>query len=241
MKNRFALTISTLALSGFILSPAVAEDTDGWETEINAGLNLTDGNSETLMGNIGYDTKKVSGANETSLSADYSYGETDNETTTDAATAELQYKRAFEGAWYGYGAANYLYDDIAMVDYRVMLGPGLGYRLIEKDNVKMNVEFGVVWVTEDVAGVDDDYTAIRAAQTYERQLNDNAKVWQSVEYVPDVDDSENYIVNASIGIDSKISENMALRLEANNRFDNSPGVGLEDNDLQVIAGLVFKR
>jgi putative salt-induced outer membrane protein len=219
----------------------IAENADGWNTEVSAGLSMTDGNSDTLLWNLGYGAKKTQGANETTVAAGYNYGETEDATTTENATADLQYKRSVSDLIYGFGAASVLYDDIALVDYRAIVGPGLGYRLLNSDAHKVNLELGVVWVGEDVAEVENDYAAVRAAQTWDWQISDTSKLWEKVEYIPDFDNSDNYILNASLGVDSQIRENLSLRVSAVSRFDNEPGMNLEENDLQVLAGLVYKR
>ena len=225
-------------------SVALAEDTDGVESSLNAGVTLTEGNSETLQVNVGLRAKRVSGSSELTAGADYNYGETGTNTTVENVSANVMFKQAVRERCYLYVAADYLYDDIAAVDYRVTVGPGLGLLFVKDEATALALEVGAVWVTDEVAGVEDDYPALRAAQTFERKLNASAKLWESVAYISEFDDFDNYTLVAEIGVESALSETVSLRVVAQDRFDNTPGIvggkALDDNDFTLIAGVGIK-
>jgi putative salt-induced outer membrane protein YdiY len=246
--------IIAIAVSS-ILSMGVAvaeeeEDTEGFESQFVAGLTLTEGNSETLAINGGASTKKIDGDRQCMAGVDFNYGEQTSttsgktETTVENVTAFAQSKKNLREKTYGYFGADFLYDDIAAVDYRVTLGPGIGRSLMKDANATLDVEAGVVWVFEDVADVDDDYAALRVAQTYERDLSETARVWQLLEWIPEFEDSDNVLVNFEIGAEAAMTGNTSLRVVLRNRYDNTPGivngVELDENDLSLIAGVAIK-
>ena len=240
-------TTTTLATALMMLATAgstFAEDTDGFETALNAGLTLTDGNSDTMQANAGITTKKMADDREYTAGATYNNGESDNQTTTDNASANAKVKQSLRERLYGYMAADYLYDDIAAVDYRVTVGPGLGLNLIKRETTALDVDLGVVWVNEDVAQISDDYIALRVGETFEHQLSETAKIWQSVVYTPELNDFDNYTLTGEVGAESAMTETVALRVVVQDRFDNTPGlvggVPLKDNDISVIAGVSVK-
>ena len=239
MQNAAAAGIALASVFGVL-----AEDTDGWESELVTGLSLTDGNSETLMLNVGAATKNIQGSNEMFLSAEYNYGESTvddvESTTTDHAKASAQYNRKLQGESYGYLKADYLYDDIADIDYRVVAGPGLGHYLIQDDTASLAVEVGAAWQVEEVGGAEDDFVVLRAAQRYERELSENARVWQSLEYLPEAEDFENYLLNVEIGVESALTASSSLRVVFTDRYDSEPAADTEDNDISLTAGLVYK-
>lgn len=239
--------IRTMIASGVALAcvhGVMAEDTEGWESELVTGLGLTDGNSETMQLNVGVGIKNISGDNESFLSAQYNYGESTADevesTTTDNAKASAQYNRKFSDATYGYLKANYLYDQIADIDYRVVVGPGLGQYLIQDDAASLAVELGVAWQAEEVSGVEDDFSVLRVAQRYARQLSENSKVWQSLEYLPELEDFGNYLLNFEIGAEAALTDASSLRVVFTDRYDSEPAAGTDDNDISLTAGLVYK-
>jgi len=239
MKTMMAAGIALACVSG-----AVAEDTEGWDSELVTGLSLTDGNSETLLLNVGAATKNISGSNESFLSVEYNYGEStvdgEDSTTTDNAKGYAQYNHLLSDVSYAYLKADALYDDLADIDYRVVVGPGLGQYLIKDDVANLAVELGVAWQTEEVGGVEDDFVVLRVAQRYARQLSETAEVWQSVEYLPEIEDFGNYLLNVEIGVQAALNDVSSLRVVFTDRYDSEPADGTDDNDLSLTAGLVYK-
>jgi putative salt-induced outer membrane protein YdiY len=244
MRKKMMRTMIASGVALACVNGVMAEDSDGWESELVAGLSLTDGNSETLLLNIGVGTKKISGDNESFLNAAYSYGESTTDdvesTTTDNAKASAQYNRKVTDATYGYLKANYLYDTIADIDYRVVVGPSIGRYLIQDDAASLAVELGVAWQAEEVGGVEDDFVVLRVAQRYARKLSENASVWQSVEYLPEIEDFGNYLLNFEIGAEAAMTEAASLRVVFTDRYDSEPAADTDDNDISLTAGLVYK-
>ena len=69
-------TVAFAAAAALVVSTvAFAEDTDGWEFDLNAGLSLTEGNSETLPANLGVATKRVAGDQECTAGLNVNYGQ----------------------------------------------------------------------------------------------------------------------------------------------------------------------
>jgi putative salt-induced outer membrane protein YdiY len=215
------------------------------ETTVAVGVTLTDGNSETLQanGSIVAEGEK-DGLGSVRFGVEGNYGETTvddaDETTVENAKAFGNAKKTLTEKTFAYFDASALYDDIALVDYRVTVGPGLGVYLVQDDTTTLSVEAGPSYVWEKVDDVDDDYTAIRAAERFEHALSDTAKIWQSVEYLPQADDFDNYLLNAELGAEAAMNASMNLRVVLQDRYDSEPAAGLEGNDLTLIAGISLK-
>ena len=63
MKRQMMQTAAAAGIALASVFGVMAENTDGWESELVTGLSLTDGNSETLMLNVGAATKNIQGSN----------------------------------------------------------------------------------------------------------------------------------------------------------------------------------
>ncbi len=236
--TKLTCLIASLLLAGHALAQA-------WESGLNAGLTLTDGNSESLSVNAGLETKRATDQGETTASLTYNYAESTkadgtDETTTDNIIAKVKHNLTLSESTYAYLAADALVDEVADIDYRVTVGPGLGLKLAQDENYTLAVEAGAAWIFEEVAGKSDDSLAGRLAQTYERKLSETAKTWQKLEYLQSVESSDNYLLNGEIGIESAFTGSLSLRLVVSDRYDNTPAAGSERNDLSVIAGIAYK-
>lgn len=220
----------------------------GWETTAAAGLTLTSGTKDTLLVTAGLKTERKWEQDELAFGISGGYGEDDNNATkTSTANTEFiqgygQYNRLFTPKFYGGLRLDAAYDGIANLDYRVTLTPLAGYYLIKNTNTTLAVEVGPSAVTEKYSGQDSDtYFGIRFAERLEHKLTETTKVWESVSYVPDVEDwMGRYVITAEAGIDTAITKQWSLRVVLQDVYTSDPGPGSEYNELRLIAGTGYK-
>jgi putative salt-induced outer membrane protein YdiY len=243
-----------VALAG-TLSLAAAEPAPPVGTRLFLGANLTDGNSETTVFNAEIQRDGVCPfGNDYSVGASYNYGEASGDTTVENARGHLGLRRLLADPLYAYLKSDVLTDDIAGIDYRFTVGPGLGTFLLRGAKAELAAEAGATWVKEKVVSlvphaagdgtpsareesVEDDYFALRVAQTYKRALSETSRVWQSVEWLPEFSDFGNYLLNAELGIEADVTAGVSLRLLVKDAYDREPATGREKNDVSLIAGL----
>ena len=80
----------------------------------------------------------------------------------------------------------------------------------------------------------------RVAQGYKRNLSATANVFQTLEWLPTIDDFGQFLLNAELGVESMMNDRLSLRLVAKNSHNSEPPAGKEDNDLSLIAGIGYK-
>lgn len=244
---------NTLA-SGFILAgaaTAVAQDAKPvelappppppqWESSVNLGLSYTSGNSDTLLVTGGIETQKKTKRDEWDFGAKGAYGKNDGAVNNNMATGWGQYNYLFTDRFYGYARVDALYDGIADIAYRVNLSPGVGYYLIKSAATLLSGEVGPGYVFEKKGGIDANYATIRFAERFEQKIGNNAKLWQSVSYLPQITDWGNYQLNAEIGIEAPLVKNLSLRVVGSDTFNSQPAQGKKQNDLMLVGGIAYK-
>ena len=223
------------------------------EKSLSLGATLTDGNSETMLANGSF---LLAGEQERlgsfKVGLEGNYGENTTRTVVDGVEVESEektvanakltanVKKTLSRVTFVYLDGSVLNDDIAEIDYRATLGPGLGLYLIKNDRTSFSVDAGVAQVWEEVADIKDDYLALRLAESFEHHFAENAKIWQSVVYMPEASDFDNYLVTAELGVEAPLQGRLNLRVVLQDKFDSQPGEGLEKNDLTLIAGVNIK-
>lgn len=237
-------TSALLAGTGLLATSAVlAQDAaanKGWKTTAAVAAGITRGNSDTANVALTLNTERKWDSNEFFAGAAAYYGETDDETTTASANGFLQYNRLFSERFYGFGRVDALHDDIADIAYRVTLSAGAGYYLVKSEKVSLSVEAGPGYVWEQFHNQDDDnYATIRFGQKFNWQITKNARLWESVDYSPRIDDWEDYLLTAEIGIGAKITEALELRVVASDTYRSQPAPGREENDFKLTAGIGY--
>ncbi|HKI70682.1 MAG TPA: DUF481 domain-containing protein [Verrucomicrobiae bacterium] len=219
-----------------------------WKSSAAAGLTLTSGNSETLMATVSATTDRKWDQNELSLGADGAYGQNKDRSTgvtsTSAESAHgfVQYNRLFSERLYGYGRLEGLYDGVADINYRVTLSPGAGYYFIKNKTVDLSGEVGPGYVIQSLGGQESDFATLRVAEKFHYAISDRARIWQSVEWLPQVDKFDNYIINAEIGIEADITpdKKISLRSFLQDTYNSQPASGFKKNDMKLVTALAYK-
>lgn len=240
MKKVFLASIAIALLS--TMATAQEKKPSAFKTTFSSGLTLTDGNSETLQANGSLVTegeKEGLGSVRAGLSGNYGESTVDEEKDTTVANAKAfaNAKKTITPKTFGSLDASLLNDDVADIDYRATIGPGLGAYLVKNAKTALSVEAGPSYVWEKVAGVEDDYLALRFGQSFAFALSATAKIWESVDYLPRASDFSDYLLTAEIGAEAAMTSRMSLRLVLQDKYDSTPGAGLEENDLTLIAGI----
>lgn len=233
---------------------AEPEQKKGWESVASAGVTLTRGNSETFLGTVGVNSQRKWAKDEILLGASAGYGE--NSVTTRDATGTKsiehnttdeyikgfgQYNHLFTERFYGGIRLDGLSDNIAGIDYRFTVSPLAGYYLIKKPNTSLAVEAGPGFVFEKLSGQESEqYVTLRFAERFEHKFSDRAKVWQTAEYLPRVEDFGDYTFNFELGASAAISKSVDLRVVFQDSYRSEPAPGRKQNDMKLIAGIGYR-
>jgi putative salt-induced outer membrane protein YdiY len=245
-----ALAIFVLANSIRAEEPAPSIPTNPppnpWKSSASAGLTVTRGNSDTLLAAFAAKTEKSWDKNELSFGADATYGESkingQDTTTANSVRGYGQYNRLFTPRWYGYLRADALHDDLADIAYRVTLSPGVGYYFIKDKQTEFSIEGGPGVVSQRLGDDDSTYVILRIADKFKHELNDRARIWQTAEFLPQVDKFDNYIINAEIGVEADLTQDKKLSLRAylQDTYNSIPAPGHKKNDAKLIAAIAYK-
>jgi putative salt-induced outer membrane protein YdiY len=231
------------AISGYALAQTQPEtNTNRWETTAALGVTLTSGNSDTLLMTLSLDTKHKWNQNEVAFGLSGGYGESEDVKNTEFINGFGQYNRLFTERFYAGLRLDASYDGIADLDYRVRISPLLGYYLIKNPKTTLSLEAGPSVVFEKYGPQDaDTYMGVRFGERFEHKLTETTKVWQSIDYVPQVDQwLDKYLITAEVGIDTAITKRWSLRAVFQDIYDSLPASGREHNDIRLIAGTAYK-
>ena len=181
-------------------------------------------------------TEKLIGA----LKAGSLYGESDGETDAENYFAELRLDYVFAERFFAFGIAGWVRDVFAGINSRYYLGPGIGYKVLVGPKHFMAGEAGLNYVTEEYTDdTDEDYLSGRAFAAYEYVFTAKNKFSQSVEYLYDFDNSDNYNVNSETALISALSDYLSLKTSYVVKYDNEPVPStLDDTDTTLAITLV---
>jgi putative salt-induced outer membrane protein YdiY len=251
---RLVRGVAAICLTGGIVSNPTrveAQATNHWETVANVGVTLTRGNSDNFLATAGIDTKRKWSTDEVLLGVNGGYGENTKHQPSpppDTTTKTDQYVKGY-GQWnhlfnernYAGVRADGLYDEIAGIDYRVTVSPLYGHYFIKNPKTFLSGEIGPSIVFENTATADSTiFFAFRIGERFEHKLNERTKIWETAEWIPQIDNINNWVLNVEIGVSSALTKYLALQVKVLDTYDREPVPGRRENDLKLIAGLAYK-
>ena len=236
----FAVLIQTSRAIVAVPHPAVCTNQPAWESTLSFGAALTSGDSESVLTTSDFKTHRLNPTNELTMEIQGSYGENDSVKNNETLHGDAQYNHLFTDRTYCYGRADGLHDGIADVAYRATISPGAGYYFVKSKETTFAGELGPGGVFERVDGSVENYAAPRLAERFEHKVDGHLHFWENMEFLPQVDESRNFLVNTEVGVETPLTKRISLRTVLDDNFANVPAPGHTDNNMQLISGLSYK-
>jgi putative salt-induced outer membrane protein YdiY len=104
----------------------------------------------------------------------------------------------------------------------------------------LSAEAGPSYVIESLGNVNRSYAGLRVGERFEHKFNDRAKLWQTAEFIPQVDRFSQYLFNFELGVDSAITKQVSLRAVLQDNYNSQPARGRKANDVRLITGIAYK-
>ncbi|HWD19570.1 MAG TPA: DUF481 domain-containing protein [Verrucomicrobiae bacterium] len=242
------LRTNTIALPDFLNTPSpfapivVVPTNKPWSGTIAVGLTLTRGNSRTILASASAHTVTFwdHAVNELILDGNVGYGTSEGVASTESADANAQYnhtltKRMFEGL-----RLDAFHDGIADIHYRLTAAPLIGYYAMKTTNTLLGLELGPGYIYTRQDDVIESYAILRFGERYEYKFNKAARVWETMEIMPQINAFNNYLVNFELGLEASITKSFTLRTVLQDYYNNVPAAGRQRNDVRLVSGVGFK-
>ncbi len=213
-----------------------------WTGSVRAAAELNRGNTYTDGVQLRADAQRRGIDDRIELGAGYSFG---RERSTDTGEKNTTEDNWFTKGKYDYFLSRKLYlfalmtiekDRIANLDIRVSPNVGVGYQWYERPGFNLRTELGGGWVYEDYEdGGDDEHFSARAAYHVDRLLTDRLRVFHDLEYIPSVEDIEDFNVNADLGLRLDITKRFFTEFRVEWQYDSTPAPDAGKNDTKYLT------
>jgi len=168
------------------------------------------------------------------------YGKTYGVKTAERYSSELRLEYLFTDRLYSFATAGWSQDEFAGIDSRYYMGPGLGYKFLIGPKHFFLSELSINYVHEEYTiDADEDYMMGRSFTKYEYAFTEKNRFSQSVEFLYDFEDGDNYIVISETALISALSDYLSLKTSYVVKRDNEPVPDtLEETDTTLSVTLV---
>jgi putative salt-induced outer membrane protein len=168
------------------------------------------------------------------------YGESEGVKNAERYATELRLDYLLTDQLFSALIAGWLEDEFAGIESRYYLGPAAGYKFFNGPRHFLVSEVGLNYVKEEYTdGTEKDYLEGRAFGQYQYAFTEKNRFSQSLEFLYDFEDSENYRVNSETALISALSDYLSLKASYEIRHDNKPVPStIEETDTILSVTLV---
>lgn len=227
MRRCFLVALSISVLATPIANPAGAQAKAPPPSEFNTDLGFVSVSGNTSITTLSLGEKWIRRMTRWEFRQELGavYGKTDGAETSNLWKASLR-------GDYGLGVRLALYartafdrNKFAGVTSRFAEGLGLVAKLAATDINQLNIEGGFELTQQNnLDGTSDSFTSLRGATTWKHMFSANAYFFQGIEFLPNLDDGEDYRVNSETTVVAPLSSHVAMKASYQLRFDNLPSL-----------------
>lgn len=166
------------------------------------------------------------------------YSESDENTSANKYNVELDYNHMINEKLYSYMGINYIKDQLSDYDYRLNIGPGLGYKLLEDEIQTIDIQGGLDYAYDKYNnGLKDNYLAGRTELNYKYTFSQSIEFKQMLSYLVSFEDGEKYFAVSDSAIGVKMTQNLSLGVSYNMDYTNK--TEKEKLDTKFLTSLII--
>jgi putative salt-induced outer membrane protein YdiY len=215
----------------------------GWLGEVNVGFAFASGNSEVTNLSSGINGSRQTFNDKVTFYTNsvYSTDRTLAAVTANAIRGGFRYDKDFSPGWFGFGSADFEYDDLQNLDLRAINGGGLGWHAIRASSSTLDLLGGTVWTRELYTFAPQrDFLAGKFGEELNTTLWPGSELKQSAFYIPDFEQTSQYRVSMDLALSSRINSWLSWQTAVSERYSSNPPLGSKPNDLLITTGVGFR-
>lgn len=225
-----------------MLSEEDGEDEKEWKSSFKLGLNSSFGNTDTQGFSAGAKSFREGESDKTTLDAHYYYSASDGDRDTNKFTAGvLQDWFVPDSRWLYFAQGRYDYDEFQSWEHRLGAHGGVGYRLIEKDDLTLTLRGGGGVIKEFGSENEDLRPEGLLGADLTWQISPNQSFTAATTIYPDLSEGGEFRSVSSAEWSAMIDEdsNMSVFARLEHEYQSKVDPGVDENDFRIVAGLQF--
>ncbi|MCC6928476.1 MAG: DUF481 domain-containing protein [Gemmatimonadaceae bacterium] len=231
-----------LAAALFVLPSVAAAQDKPKPREFSADLGYvsTTGNTEVSTFNLGEKLILRAGRWEHKQQFGSIYASQDGKQTSNLLFTNWRSDWSFHPRLALFGYAGYDRNTFAGISRRFEEALGLSAKLVTLASDTWALEAGLAMNQQRATdGAEDSFASVRSATFYRHNFSKTAYFQQGVEFLPNLETSEDYRMNTESALVAPLSTHVAMKLGYVIRFDNLPEPGRNKSDRIFTTGLQF--
>ena len=215
----------------------------GWDGGLDAGLELTRGNSMTRNFRFAFGAVRKVSREELTLYADSLYSIDDVAGARPHVTANVnrggaRFDHDFVSRSFVFANTDFMTDGLQDLTLRSVAGGGIGYHLINRDNATLNLLGGANFTRENYVEVQRNLAAGQVGEEFTFKLGKSTALLQNLAFFPDLTNrGGSYRSNFSLGTVTKIGKWLGWQNNLSDIYVTNPPAGKKQNEFAFTSGL----
>ena len=225
-----------------MLSDEAEADEKEWKSSFKLGLNSSFGNTDTQGFNAGFTSFREGESDKTTLDAHYYYGASDGDRDTNKFTAGvLQDWFVPDTRWLYFAQGRYDFDEFQSWEHRLGAHGGVGYKLIQEDDLTLTLRAGAGVIKEFGSDNEDLRPEGLLGADLTWQISPNQSLTAATTLYPDLSEGGEFRSVSSAEWSAMVDEdsNMSVFARLEHEYQSQTDPGVDKNDFRIIAGLQF--
>ena len=177
----------------------------------------------------------------TSLSYTVEYGRTDGVISSDRMDGTSKTDFDIWKGLYVYNLGESGYDRVRKINIMYEEGPGVGYHVLTRSNLAVNVELGSDYQRRDLSdGTSTRYFFQRYAEDLTWQISRLLTWTEKAELLSRYDNPSILRAHIESTLSYALFQNLSLNLSALDLYDSAPAVGVRHNSLELKSSVGYK-
>ena len=214
----------------------------GWDGGLDTGLELTRGNSKTRNFRFAFGAVRKASREQLTLYTESLYSYDDVAGARPHITANVnrgggRFDHDFVSRLFVFANADFMSDGLQGLNLRSVLGGGIGYRVINRENASLKLLGGANFTRENYVEIQRNLAAGQAGEELTLKLGKSTALMQNLGFFPDLTVTGNYRANFSFGTVTKIAKWLGWQNNFSDTYVTNPPAGKKQNELFFTSGL----
>ncbi len=225
-------------LLGLLILPCIAVAADN---SVTLSYSDTSGNTDTQTLSLSYDFSGNWNRWRASSTGDYLYKKSDGEETANKLSLKGRLERFITSRATIFVSSFLFSDRFSGYDYRVGIGPGVGYTLVKRDTEEVRCFVGLEYTYNNYSGgVSDSYMQGELAVELTKGLSDRLKLKSRMSYQVSLKDVDDYFIRFKSTLSVPILEKIAFEMSYRVDYQNLLPEGTEHHtDKTLLLGVSY--
>ena len=215
----------------------------GWEGGLDAGLELTRGNSDTRNFRFAFRSVRKVARNNLVLYAESIYSIDDLPSASPHITADekrggARFDHDLTSRLFAFANTDFMSDGPQDLNLRSVLGGGAGYHLVKRARTTLDLLGGANFTRENYVEIQRNLAAGQAGEEFKLKLGKNTSLIQNSAYFPALTEpGGNYRINFSVGTITTIIKFLGWQNNFTDSYVTNPPAGKKGNEFVFTSGL----